>query len=181
VRSFRRLVEDNPELLGQFRAMVTTEGAGTANAGGELGVKFTRWVENALPGLKAAFDPAEVRKLQRLAADVKRATQAASAGMSRGSNTYQNASNALSLGLLDSPFLNAAANRVPVVNTVAAPTLQWMREGARERMARELAALLNDPTMAANALLQVGRPPGPLNPLIPLGARALPPALAGDR
>jgi len=181
VKSFRRLIDDNPELLGQFKAMVTTEGAGTANAGGDLGVKFTRWVDNALPGLKAAFEPDEVRKLQRLAADVKRATEAAGAGMSRGSNTYQNASNALSLGMLDSPLMNAAANRVPIVNTVSGPALQWMRESARERMAQQLAQLLNDPTMAANALLQVGRQPGPMNPLIPLGARALPPALAGDR
>lgn len=179
VRSFRRLVEDNPKLLGQFRAMVTTEGAGTAQATGDLGAKFVSWAEKALPGLKAAFDPAEVKQLQRIAADVKRAIQAQSAGMSRGSNTYQNAANALNLGLLDSPMLNAAANRVPLVNSVAAPTLQWMRESARERTARELANLLADPAAAANALMQIGAPK-PMNPLIPYAARALP-VLAADR
>lgn len=179
VRSFRRLIDDNPKLLGQFRSMVTTEGAGTASARDELGAKFVRWVDSSLPGLKAAFDPAEVKQLQRIAADVKRSIAAASDGMSRGSNTYQNAANALSLGLLDSPFLNAAANRIPLVNNVAAPTLQWMREGAKERMANELAQLLADPTAAANALMQVGAPRQP-NALVPYLARPLP-VLAADR
>jgi len=181
VRSFRRLVADNPELLGQFKAMVTTEGAGTADASGALGVKFVRWVENALPGLKAGFQPQEVRQLQRLAADAKRASMAASAGMARGSNTYQNASNALSLGLLDSPLLNAAANRVPIANTVSGPALQWMRESARARMAEQLANVMLDPATAAEALFRANRPAAPMSPLIPLGVRALPPALAGDQ
>jgi hypothetical protein len=180
VESFRRLVADNPKLLGQFRAMVTTEGAATGGANEQLGAKFVRWVDQTLPGLKAAFDPAEVRQLQRIAADVKRSGQAASAGMSRGSNTYQNASNALSLGVLDSPLLNAAANRIPMVNGVTGPALQWMREGQREAMARELAGLLADPAAASNALLQLGAPrPSRVNALLPYAGR-IAPALAAD-
>jgi hypothetical protein len=106
---------------------------------------------------------------------------AASAGMARGSNTYQNASNALSLGLLDSPLLNAAANRVPIANTVSGPALQWMRESARARMAEQLANVMLDPATAAEALFRANRPAAPMSPLIPLGVRALPPALAGDQ
>jgi hypothetical protein len=158
VESFRRLVDDNPKLLGQFRSMVATEGAGTASAQDVMGDKFVRWVEKTLPGLKATFDPAEVKQLQRIAADIKRASQAAGAGMARGSNTYQNSANALSLGLLDSPVLNAAANRIPVVNSMTGPALQWMREGQREAMAKELAALLNDPQSAASAIQRVLQP-----------------------
>lgn len=179
IKQFRAVMDDHPQLLGQFRSMVTTEGAGTATASGDLSAKFVRWVENALPGLKASFEPDQVKTLQRIAADIKRATAGASAGMSRGSNTYQNAANALSLGLLDSPMLNAAANRVPIANALTGPGLQWLRETSRERLAREMAGLLSDPAGAADALLAAGRAPtaGLLSPSL---LRPVP-VLAGDR
>jgi hypothetical protein len=152
VKSLKRLIGDQPRLLGQFRSMVTTEGAGTATQAGNLTGKFVKWVENTLPGLREAFDPAEVKTLQRIAADIKRAEMAATAGMSRGSNTYQNAQNALNLGLLDNPLLNAAANRVPIVNNVSGPALLWMRDTAREAKGRRMAGLLSDSGAAADAL-----------------------------
>jgi hypothetical protein len=152
VKAFRRLVDDNPQLLGQFRSMVTTEGASTQTAAGNLTSKFAKWVDNSLPGLKEAFEPEQVKMLRRIAADVKRAESAGAAGMSRGSNTYQNAQNALSLGLLDNPLMNAAANRIPVVNSVSGPAFTWMRDTAREAKARRLAALLGDSSAAAAAL-----------------------------
>lgn len=180
IQQFRKVMDEQPQLLGQFRSMVTTEGAGTATASGDLSSKFVRWVDNALPGLKASFEPDQVKTLQRIAADIKRATAGASAGMSRGSNTYQNAANALSLGLLDSPLLNAAANRAPLVNSVAGPGLQWMREAARERMARELSGLLADPTQTANVLLQLSQRQSQ-NPLIAASLARAAPVLAADR
>jgi hypothetical protein len=152
VDAFRRLVDDQPGLLDQFRSMVATEGASTADAGGALTSKFVRWTENALPGLRKVFNEGEVKTLQRIAQDIKRSEAAAAAGKTRNSATYQNAANALNLGLLDSPFLNAAANRVPVVNSVSGPALQWMRESARERQARGLAQLFADPAQAARVL-----------------------------
>lgn len=157
IQQFRKVLDEQPRLLGQFRSMVTTEGAGTATDGGKLTGKFVRWVENSLPGLKASFEPVQVKALGRIAADIKRANIATAAGAAQGSNTYQNASNALSLGMLDSPLLNAAADRVPVVNALTGPGLQWMRESARERMAKELAGLLADPALAANALSRLSR------------------------
>lgn len=180
VQSFRRLVADNPKLLGQFREMVTTEGAGTASARGDLTTKFAKWVEKTLPGLKAAFDPAEVRALERIAADIRRAEQGLSAGPVRGSNTFQNAANALSLGLLDSNALNVAANRVPVVGTFSGAGLQWVRERQQDKLARELANLLANPAKAANALLPQQARPLEVNPLLQYGARAMP-ALMADR
>lgn len=158
VESFRRLIADNPKLLGQFRSMVTTEGAATADAGGKLGTKFARWVDNMMPGLQKTFDPQEVDMLRRLAMDIKRSEAAAAAGMSRGSNTYQNASNALSLGMLDSPAVTAVAQRVPFGGATA---VNWLREAARTSKARRMAEVVSDAQIAAEALEAMGlRQPG---------------------
>jgi hypothetical protein len=150
VKSFRRLIDDNPRLLGQFRSMVTTEGASTQTAAGNLSSKFVRWVDNTLPGLEAAFDRQEVQALKRIAEDLKRADKAASAGMARGSNTYQNAQNALSLGMLDSPLFQSLAVRAPM--PLAVP-VQWMRDTARTAKAERMAGLLSDAGLTADALM----------------------------
>lgn len=153
IQQFRKVLDDKPQILGQFRSMITTEGAGTVTDGGKLTGRFVRWVDNSLPGLKASFEPGQVRALERISADIKRANVATAAGAAQGSSTYQNASNALSLGLLDSPLVNAAANRIPVVNNVSGPALQWMRETMRETRAKQMAGLLSDPAAAADALM----------------------------
>lgn len=152
VKSFRRLIDDNPRLLGQFKSMVATEGASTQTAAGNLTGKFAAWVDNSLPGLKEAFNPDEVKALQRIAADVRRAEKAAGAGMARGSNTYQNAQNALSLGLLDNKVAAAIAGRVPGGRAV----FDWGKEVAGSAKARRLADYLADPAQAANALEALG-------------------------
>jgi hypothetical protein len=152
IKQFRKVLDDHPRILGQFRSMVTTEGAGTATQGGNLTGKFVRWVDNSLPGLEASFDKAEVAALRRIADDIKRAEVAAAAGAARGSPTFQNASNALSLGLLDSPLVNIAANRIPIVNNFAGPALGALRESGRNAKARSMAGLLGDPNRAADAI-----------------------------
>ena len=152
IKQLRKVLDDNPRVLGQFRSMITTEGAGTATNAGNLSGKFARWVDNALPGLKESFSAAEVKTMERIAQDIRRAESAAAAGMSRGSNTYQNASNALGLGLLDSPLLNATAGRIPLVGSFAGGLLDTIKGGAREAKAQRLASLLGDSGATAKAL-----------------------------
>ncbi len=150
VQSFKRLVGDNPQLLGQFKGMVATEGAGTVDAAGNLTTKFSKWVKQTLPGLREAFSPEEVSKLQSIAADIDRHAASVGAGKTlTGSDTYQKASNALSLGLLD-PALDIAG-RVPLVKygTEAA------RNALKSAKANRLAELLSDSSEAANALEQL--------------------------
>jgi hypothetical protein len=182
VQSFRRLVDDNPRLLGQFRSMVTTEGASTATAGGNLTSKFVRWVDNTLPGLEKAFDKAEVQSLKRIAADIKRGEQAAAAGMARGSNTYQNAQNALSLGMLDSPLFQSLAVRAPMPLSVP---IQWMRDTARTAKAERMSGLLSDAGLTADALMAGAlQPPGAGLLGSPMAAGLLlrsAPVMGGDR
>lgn len=152
VKSFRRLIDDNPRLLGQFKSMVTTEGASTKTAGGNLTSTFARWVDNSLPGLKESFSADEVKSLQRIAADIRRSEIAAGAGMSRGSPTYQNAQAAISAGMLDNPLVGFLANRVPILNQFAGPAIGSLKDAAKRQQARELASLLADPKTAAEAI-----------------------------
>lgn len=178
VDSFRRLIKDKPDLLGQFRSMVTTEGASTADVAGNLTSKFVKWVDGTLPGLKRAFDADQVQTLQRIADDIKRANAATGAGKTRaGSDTYQKANNALGAGLLDSPLAGVLANRIPVVNQVTGPLLAGLRDKAREVKAQRFAGLLSDPTLAADSLSGLLAPSpysGLLNPALLFGYRAAP-------
>jgi len=152
VDSFRRLIDDNPDLLGRFRSMVTTQGAGATDAAGRLGAKFPRWVESMAPGLRRTFTPEEFGLIQRIAQDIQRAESAAAAGMARGSPTFQNAANALDIGLLKSPMLNRAASLVPL----GQDGLQWLQNAARDSKARRLAGVVADSQAAADALDAAG-------------------------
>lgn len=151
VRSFRRLIDDHPQLLGQFRSMVTSEGESTRTAGSALSSKFAKWVETRLPGLREAFTADQVRTLRKIAADIERAEAATAAGASKGSPTYANAANALSLGVLDSKALGAAAN-IPGLRWVSAPALDMARNSLRTSKAGRLSEALLDPQGLAAAL-----------------------------
>jgi hypothetical protein len=151
VVSFRQLIDDNPRLLGDFRSMVTTEGASTQTAGGNLSNKFVKWVEQRLPGLQQAFEPDQVRTLRRLAADIKRGDVANAAGAARGSPTYMNAVNATKLGLLDSNVIDVLANRLPFGGL----GLSALRGYGQGRVSEDLAALLVNPQAAADALARL--------------------------
>lgn len=152
VQSFRRLIDDNPAMLGQFRSMITTEGADKAAQGGVLGAKFVDWVRNMKPGLRAAFEPAQLASLERIAADVERAGAAAKLGMGPGSNTYQNAATALDAGLLGSPFAKSMAQRIPFVGSVAEGLRAAGAKSASEAKAMRLSDLLSNAGGAADEL-----------------------------
>jgi hypothetical protein len=167
VDSFKKLIGDNPALLGQFRSMVTTDAADKAAQGDVLGQKFVDWTTNMLPGLKRAFDPKEVQTLQNIAADVKRAAAAAKLGRDGGSDTYQKASHALDAGLLDSDLMRLIAKPIPFGETVRSA----LAESAGKSKARRLADLLVDPKAAAAALS--GTQPGPARAAVQGGLSSL--------
>lgn len=188
VQSFRRLVDDRPDLLGQFRSMVTTEGASTATNGGNLTGSYVKWFKSHLPGIREAFPKDRVMMLGRIAADIQRAEQAAAAGASRGSPTFRNAANALDVGLIGSPATKAIAGRIPFVGKFTGPAVDWAAESASRAKAAQLAALLADADASANALSRIGG--GQVNALqrmlvdpqaLNLLYRATPVGLAGGR
>lgn len=157
VQAFRKLVDDNPDMLGRFKSLITTQGAGTADASGNLTTKFSKWVDQSLPGMREAFSPSEVQTLQNVAADIDRNAAANKAGTSLGgSNTYQNASNALNLGVLDSPIVSKAASMIPGLKYIAGPALEGLKGTARNAKANQLAGLLSNSQDAAKALETYG-------------------------
>jgi hypothetical protein len=178
VKSLRRLIDDDPKLLGQFRELVTTEGASTQTAGGNLSSKFVKWVEQRLPGLQQAFEPDQVRTLRRLAADIKRGDVANAAGAARGSPTYMNAANATRLGLLDSNVVDVLANRLPLGGL----GLSALRGFGQQRVTEDLAQLLVNPQAASSALLRLQQPRAvnALEALIEQSAYRGAPVLAAD-
>jgi hypothetical protein len=179
VQQLRVLIDKNPKLLGQFRSLITSEGAATTTQGGNLTGKFAKWVDNSLPGLKASFDPKEVEALRRIALDIKRAERAVAVGAAKGSPTYQNANNALDMGLLDSRLADWAALKVPV----GGQALQWFRESGRAQKAGRMAGVLGDSSATANALTAANRPVNALalDPEIQRLLYRSAPVLSGDR
>lgn len=167
VKAFRRLVDDNPALLGQFRSMIATEGAAAAGKSGDLGQKYVNWVRQSLPALREAMEPKNLAVLQNIAKDIARAEKAAASGAPRGSKTFRSANNALRLGLIDNPVVTWAANKVPLGGAVQAA----IQRPFRESRANALAELLADPTRAANALESItgsgGFSLGPLTDQLP--------------
>ena len=174
VQSFKRMIDGHPALLGQFRKMITTEGASTATAKGELTTKFVKWVEGRLPGLKETFKPTEVTMLQRIAADIKRAEKAALAGkLQGGSDTYQKSNNALNLGFIDSPGFSGLANKVPYGGLLVNP----LRTTLRKKKSEALANLLYSGERTADELSRFSpKQPGGLDAdlLNALAVRSLP-------
>lgn len=164
VRSFRRLVADNPAQLGQFRSMLTTEGAQKAGQGGQLGQKFVDWVGNMKPGLREAFEPAELNALQRIADDIERAASASKLAATRGSDTYQKASHALSGGWLDSPGVQGFLERFVPGGRYVAAGASGVAKGAAQKKAERMAGLLADAVEAADALER--RAPGRVSGLL---------------
>ena len=156
VQAFRRLVDDNPAMLGQFRSMITTEGAAKANVGDDLGKKFVDWTSNMLPGLREAMPAKDVSTLQNIAKDVSRAMETAKRGAGPGSDTYQKASNALDAGLFGSPVAKMAAQKVPYVRAVAEPIRQSLAESASKAKGKRLADLLSNSSTAADAIEGLG-------------------------
>ena len=180
IAQLKKAVGDHPEVMAQFRSMVTTEGAGTATNAGNLTGKFVRWVDNALPGLKHVFDADQVKAFQRIAQDIKRTEKAAAAGGARGSDTMQKASQAMRLGLLDNPMLNFAANRVPFVGQFSGPMLDALRQRARSGVAGELAGLLASPAKAADAIGLLSSVPPVYFPALQQGLIRSAPVLAAN-
>ena len=83
-----------------------------------------------------------------------RADSAQSLGMAVGSNTAQNVQNALGLGLLDSPFVNMLANRIPGVGKFTGPMLDGLRETAKRGKVEKLGGLLADPEALDRAIAE---------------------------
>jgi hypothetical protein len=124
------------------------------------------WVDRRSGAIEGLFNEGEQGVLKGVQDSLERSAKAEILGMATGSNTAQNANSLLNLGLWDSPWVNAAATRIPGVKHFATPMLKGLKDKAREAAVEEVAGLLSDP-QALNEVLAarlVSRPaalPGP--------------------
>ncbi len=153
----------------------------STNALGQLSAdKLSRNLDSRSLMFKELLEPKQMQQLRAVLDDATRAAEASRRGIGPGSNTYQNAANALHVGLLDSSALGTLANRIPFIGGFTGPALDVLRTKARDSKAAQLAELLADPGAAANALEQIMQRRPMRNPLIPL-SRVVPAALASDQ
>lgn len=139
-------------VIDDLQRFVMTDAASKTTKAGNLAAALPSYVEARMPGLRELLDPEQLKALVGIAEDIKRAARADAVGASKGSPTYRNAANALSLGIMDSPGLRNALSRVPMTKGLAVVPLDWMRGKVGASQANALAALMADAPTAANAL-----------------------------
>lgn len=128
--------------------------------------KVGNWMDRRSGAIEGLFNEGERGTLKGVQDSLERSAQAETLGMATGSNTAQNANSLLNLGLWDSPWVNAAATRIPGVRHFATPMLKGLKDKAREAAVEDVAGLLSNP-QALNEVLAarlVSRPaalPGP--------------------
>jgi hypothetical protein len=146
VQAFRRLVNNDPGLVGALKSYAITDLAGQGNRFGTLSdSQFNNWLNGRSGAVNGLFSDSERAVINKIAADLKAADIAENMGRATGSNTVQNAQNALQLGMLDSPVLDFFAKKIPVLNSFTGPALTTLRETARKSKAQALGGLLSNP------------------------------------
>lgn len=146
VQAFRRLVNNDPGLIGALKSYAITDLAGQGNRFGTLSdSQFNNWLNGRSGAVNGLFSDQERAVINKIATDLKAADIAENLGRATGSNTVQNAQNALQLGLLDSPVLDFFAKKIPVLNSFTGPALTTLRETARKSKAQALGGLLSNP------------------------------------
>jgi hypothetical protein len=148
-QAFRRLVADDPQLMGDLRRYAVTDAAGQVDRLGNLtNSKFNRWLDARSGATGEIFSEQQRAILKAVADDLRRADMAESLGRSTGSDTAQKAANMMRLGLMDSPGMNYAASRIPGGRSV----LDFFRGPAQTAKAERLGGLLADPERVGGLL-----------------------------
>jgi len=150
-QSFRRLVADNPQLMGDLRRYAITDAAGQVDQFGNLtNAKFNRWLSARSGATGEIFNEQQRATLKAIADDLRRSAAAENLGRSTGSDTAQKAASMIRLSLLDHPGMSWAASHIPGGQSV----LGMMRRPAQAVKAERLANMLVDPERVGGLLDQ---------------------------
>lgn len=148
-QAFKRLAGDQPELVRGLKGYAVTDMAQQTTKDGMLSAsKMEKWLKSRDGALKETFGDSERALINEVFSGVRATDIANTAGMAKGSNTFQNAEaakRALSSGLLDSSVVDIAFNRVPILGQFTGPMLSSLRKGAQASKAERLGGLLADP------------------------------------
>jgi hypothetical protein len=152
VKAFKRLVGDRAGLMEELKSFATTQGASMADAQGNLGAKFIKWAQSRSGANQELFKPNELATIKEVAKAVENQIRTEGLGRVTGSDTAQKLAAMRSNRILDSRFVDIAANRVPFVGSVTGPMLQGLRNTATKTRDDALASLLASPEDLAVAL-----------------------------
>jgi hypothetical protein len=148
-QAFRRLVADDPRLMGDLRRYAVTDAAGQVDRLGNLtNAKFNRWLDARSGATGEIFNESQRAILKAVADDLRRADLAESMARSSGSDTAQKVGDMMRLGLLDSPGAGFVASRVPGGRTL----LDFVRGPAQAAKAERMAGLLANPERVGGLL-----------------------------
>jgi hypothetical protein len=148
-QAFRRLVADDPQLMGDLRRYAVTDAANQVDQFGNLtNAKFNRWLAARSGATGEIFSEPQRAILKAIADDLRRAGSAESLGRAGGSDTAQKAASMLRLGLLDNPTTSYAASRIPGGRSV----LDFFRGPAQAAKAERIGGLLANPERTAGLL-----------------------------
>ena len=150
-QAFKRLAGDNNHLLPRLKNYAITDAANQTNALGTLSnSKFNNWRDARSGALRETMAPEDLAMLEQIGRELKLADSAERLGMSTGSNTVQNANNALKNGLIDNPLVGFVGGKIPLANSV----LSALRESAKKSKAEKLGGLLANPEEMDAAIAQ---------------------------
>lgn len=186
IAAFGRIA--SPNTTGLLKNYAITDAANQTDRLGRLtNNKFNNWQDARSGAIEGLFDDSERATLRAVGKDLRRADEAENLNRATGSNTSQNQQSALSLGLLDRPWINALASRTPIIGRFSGPMLEGLRQSGRKARVDQLGTLLADPATLdraiADYLSQSVRSPSLLrddSQIAPLLLRASP-LIASDR
>lgn len=163
-RSFNKLIAGDAETAAALKNYAVTDAANQTNRFGELShSKFGNWLEGRSGAIRETFAPEDQAMMEAIRRELYASDAAESLGRASGSNTVQNAQNALRNGFLESPVTDFLANKIPIANQITGPMLRALRDSAQKNKAAELGGLLADPAALDAAIArylqsqQVGR------------------------
>lgn len=152
-QSFKRLIEQNPDLTQALKTYALTDAAQQTTKDGLLSLaKFDKWMKGHSGALKETMTPSDNALLKEVLQGVRAADIGALGGIAKGgSNTKQNidaADRLLGLGLLDSPVVNYPLQKIPFgVGSSLSGMLDAVRKTAKETKAEKIGGLLSDPDL----------------------------------
>lgn len=148
-QSFRRLVADDPNLVGELRRYALSDAAGQTNQLGNLSpAKFNKWLDARAGATGEIFTDQQRAWLRAIGDDLRRSALAESLGRSTGSDTMQKAASMMRLGMVDNPAARWAASRIPL----GSQALDFMSGPLRAARAERIGGLLMDPERTAGLL-----------------------------
>lgn len=152
-KAFNKLIGDNGVVRDAMKNYAITDLSKQTNKLGMLtDLPVNGWLNGRSGAVRELFDPQEAALMSEIGKAVKAAGVAEDLGRASGSNTVQNAQNALKLGLLDNPLVNAVASKTPLLKSITGPILEALRETAKKSKSKELADLLANPEKLNEAI-----------------------------